>query len=458
MNQRRELEHTNIAVIDDEPVARREIQRAMKKAACSVETFADGESALKKMARVHFDLALCDLKLPGINGIKVLETIKARAPQTEVILMTAYSTIETAIQAIQAGAFHYATKPLNMKELCNLSMRAMEKVRLTREKEALEQALFPRHHQMDLIGHSRQIQEVRNLVKKVSHLNCNVLIQGESGTGKELVARALHFQGLRKKSPFISFNCGSFTEELCANELFGHERGAFTGATETQIGLIESAHKGTIFLDEIGAMPLAMQVKLLRFVQERTLIRVGGVKPIPVDVRLIAASNQDLKEAVEKKKFRQDLYYRLNVVVISLPPLRDRNKDIPLLMQHFLEKYSRVFGKHMHGVNPEAMEILMHYPFPGNVRELENIIERAVALGDRKTIHSADLPSDLQKLSISSADIQQWPSLEEKEREYIRLVLMKTHHHKAAAAKILKIPRTTLWRKIKRFGIECPPS
>ncbi len=456
MNQQQELDHTNIAVIDDEPVARREIERAMKKSACSVETFADGESALKRMEQIHFDLILCDLKLPGMSGLEMLETIKARAPQIEVILMTAYSTIDTAIRAIQAGAFHYVTKPLNMKELCNLSMRAMEKARLTREKEDLERALFPRHHQMDLIGHSPQIQEVRHLIKKVSHLNCNVLIAGQSGTGKELVARALHFQGLRKKNPFISFNCGSFTEELCANELFGHERGAFTGATETQIGLIESAHKGTIFLDEIGAMPLAMQVKLLRFVQERTLIRVGGVKPIPVDVRIIAASNQDLKEAVEKKKFRQDLYYRLNVVVIPLPSLRNRSGDIPLLTQHFLGKYNRVFGKNIHGMDPEAMDILMHYPFPGNVRELENIVERAVALGDHKNIRSEDLPTDLQKLSIRSADIRHWPSLEEKEREYIRRVLMKTNHHRAAAAEILKIPRTTLWRKIKRYGIESP--
>jgi len=449
-----QFEAAHIAVIDDEAVACREIKRAMERSGCTVETFGDGESALKKMTRVPFDLVLCDLRLPGINGLEVFETIKERTPRTEVILMTAYSTIETAIRAIQAGAFHYATKPLNMKELCNLSMRAMEKVRLTREKEALEKALFPRHHQMDLIGHSRRMQEVRNLIKKVSHLNCNVLIQGQSGTGKELVARALHFQGLRRKNPFISFNCGSFTEELCANELFGHERGAFTGATETQIGLIESAHRGTIFLDEIGAMPLAMQVKLLRFIQERTLIRVGGVKPIPVDVRLIAASNQDLKEAVAKKKFRQDLYYRLNVVVISLPPLRERKADIPLLIRHFLAKYNRVFGKRIQRVDAETMEILVHYPFPGNVRELENIIERAVALGDHETIGSADLPPDLQKLSISSADIESWPSLEEREREYIRQVLLKTHHHRAAAAEILKIPRTTLWRKIKRYGLE----
>ena len=454
MNPHSEFDAARVAVIDDEAVARREIKRAMQRAGCRVEAFGDGETALKKMARVPFDLVLCDLRLPGMDGLEVLEAIKARTPETEVILMTAYSSIDTAIRAIQSGAFHYATKPLNMKELCNLAMRAMEKVRLTREKEALEKALFPRHHQMELIGHSRPMREIRALIEKVSHLNCNVLIQGQSGTGKELVARALHFQGLRRNNPFISFNCGSFTEELCANELFGHERGAYTGANETQMGLIESAHRGTIFLDEIGAMPMAMQVKLLRFVQERTLIRVGGVKPIAVDVRLIAASNQDLKEAVAKKKFRQDLYYRLNVVLIRLPPLRERKSDIPLLIRHFLAKYNAVFGKRIQDVDPEAMEILVHYPFPGNVRELENIVERAVALGDHDTIRSTDLPPDLQKLSISSADSDHWPSLAEKEREYIRQVLLKTHHHKAAAAEILKIPRTTLWRKIKRYGLE----
>lgn len=442
-----------IAVVDDEPIACREIKRGLEKGHYLVETFRDGESALKKMNRTFFDLVICDLKLPGLSGLQVLNETKKRHPQTEVIIITAYSTVETAIDAIRAGAFHYVTKPFKMEELRSLASRALERVQLVKEKEALKKALFSQPQYQDLIGHSRPMQEIFHLIKKVSSLNCNVLIQGESGTGKELVARALHFQGLRKEYPFISFNCGGFADELIANELFGHEKGAFTGALETKIGLLEAAHKGTIFLDEIGAMPPSMQVKLLRFVQERTLLRVGGIKPIPVDVRLIAATNQDLREAVDKGKFREDLYYRLKVVVISLPPLRERKDDIPLLIRRFLAKYSRGFGKEVSRVEPEAMEVLLNYPFPGNVRELENIIERAVALTDGPTIGTRDLPSDLQRLSIRNLEDQDWPSLEEKEREYIQQVLIKTQYKKQAAAQILRIPRTTLWRKMKRLGL-----
>ena len=368
--------------------------------------------------------------------------------------MTGYGSIDTAVEAIRAGAFHYLAKPLKIAELRSLAEHALEKVKLIREKELLKKALFSQSRQQYLIGHSPAIQQVLGLVKKVCSLNCNVLILGESGTGKELVARALHFLGVRREHPFICFNCGGFTEELIANELFGHEKGAFTGAFDTQIGLLEAAHRGTIFLDEIGAMPASMQVKLLRFVQERSLIRVGGIKPIPVDVRLVAAGNQDLKAAVDRKQFREDLYYRLNVVLIDLPPLRSRKDDIPLLIRHFLNKYSGQFGKTISDIEPEALEILMQYPFPGNVRELENIVERAVALTDRTVLGPRDLPGDLQQLSISSFESDSWPSLEEKEKEYIRQVLIKTDRRKAAAAEILKIPRTTLWRKMKRLGLD----
>jgi transcriptional regulator with PAS, ATPase and Fis domain len=271
-----------------------------------------------------------------------------------------------------------------------------------------------------------------------------VLIQGESGTGKEMVARSLHRRSPRQNGPFVSFNCGGFTEDLISNELFGHEKGAFTGANETKIGLLEAAHTGTIFLDEISEMPTTMQVKLLRFVEERVLLRVGGVKPLPVDVRLLAASNQDLVDMVKRHAFREDLFYRLNVVAITLPPLRTRRDDIPLLVRHFLGKYSRAFGKEVKEVSSEVMQILSRYPFPGNVRELENIIERAVG----------DLPSDLRELSISSLERNHWLSLEEKEREYIREVLIKTDYKKNLAADILGLPRTTLWRKMKHFGLE----
>jgi transcriptional regulator with PAS, ATPase and Fis domain len=249
----------------------------------------------------------------------------------------------------------------------------------------------------------------------------------------------------------MSFNCGGFTEELIANEFFGHEKEAFTGATQKKIGLLEAAHTGTVFLDEISAMPTSMQVKLLRFIQERTLLRVGGVKPIQVDARIIAASNQDLAEAVTNKTFREDLFYRLNVVRITLPPLRDRKEDVPLLTRYFLAKYIQAFSKKVNGLTPNTMEVLLNYPFPGNVRELENIIERAVALTDESIISPHDLPPDLQRLAATSSE--DWPSLEKKEREYIRQVLIKTNYQKGLAAQILKIPRTTLWRKMKRLGL-----
>jgi two-component system, NtrC family, response regulator AtoC len=445
--------HPRVAVVDDEPITRREIMRGLEKDHYIVEVFGDGNSALKRARSDPFDLVLCDLRLPDLNGLQVLRKMKKNHPRTEVIIITGYSTVETAIEAIHAGAFHYVTKPVKMAELRSLASRSLEKVRLVKEKEALKKALFSKTRDQDLIGHSRAILGVRSLVRKVADLNCNVLIQGESGTGKEIVARSLHFHSVRRDKPFVSFNCGGFTQELIANELFGHEKGAFTGAVDTKVGLLEASDKGTIFLDEIGEMPASMQVKLLRFVQERTVLRVGGITPIPVDVRLIAASNQDLKTLVRDKKFREDLYFRLNVVLITLPPLRGRVEDIPILINHFLEHYRTLFGKDITSLDPEAMEILLRYPFPGNVRELENIIERTVALTDGPVIRPRDLPNDLQQLSISSLDNGDLRSLEEKEKEYIHRVLVHTDFRKGLAAEILKVPRTTLWRKMKRFGL-----
>jgi DNA-binding NtrC family response regulator len=341
-----------------------------------------------------------------------------------------------------------------MDELTSLSNRALETTLLVKETKALKKILSSQSGQQYLIGHSPAMQDVMAMIKRVCSLNCNVLIQGESGTGKELTARALHFLGIRREEPFIAFSCGGFTDDLIANELFGHEKGAFTGAVETKIGLLESADNGTIFLDEVNLMPLNMQTKLLRFVQERSLIRVGGTKPIPVDVRLIAAGNRDLKKEVELKTFREDLYYRLKVILIDLPPLRGRKEDIPLLIQHFLERYNRQFKKQVTGIDRQALEILRGYPFPGNVRELENIVERAVALSDRAVITKKDLPADLLELSFARTDNDDdLRSLEEIEKEYIQNVLVKTDYHKGRASEILKIPRTTLWRKMKQFDL-----
>ena len=446
-----------VAVIDDEAIACREIGRGLTKDHYTIETFGDGNSALKKMLADPFDLILCDLKLPGMSGLEVLREVKTRYPMTEVIVFTGYGSVNTAVEAIQAGAFHFMTKPVKIDELRSLAARALEKIKLIREKEVLKKSLFSHSRQQYIIGHSPAMQDVLSLVKKVCSLNCNILIQGESGTGKELVARALHFLGSRRELPFVAFSCGGFSEELIANELFGHEKGAFTGAVDTKIGLLESANKGTIFLDEIGIMPSSMQVKLLRFIQERTLTRVGGTKQIPLDLRLIAAGNMDLKKAVTKHQFREDLYYRLNVVKINLPPLRDRKQDIPLLINHFLMKYNREFGKAVSAVEPGVEDIFNQYPFPGNVRELENIIERSVALCDGKMITVRDLPDDLLSLSIRRIEADDWPSLQEYEKEYIRRVLVRTHYHKGDAAQILGIPRTTLWRKIKLFSLDILP-
>jgi len=447
-------ERFRIAVVDDEPIVGREVKRGLARKNYEIESFTNGEDALQRFGQLQFDLVLCDLRLPGISGLEVLKTVRRRYPHCEVILMTAFGTVESAIEAIRAQAFHYVTKPIKMAELRLLVERALDKVTLVREKEALKEALFSQSRPADIIGNSKGMLETFRLIEKVAPLDCNVLIQGESGTGKEMIARALHQRSPRKDQPFVSFNCGGFTEELIANELFGHEKGAFTGATETKIGLLEAAHKGSIFLDEIGEMPLSMQVKLLRFVEERTLLRVGSIKPVPVDVRLVGASNRNFKELVDSGTFREDLYYRLNVVLLTLPPLRTRQDDIPLLIRHFLNKYSRAFGKEVKSVSAEVLEILSRYPFPGNVRELENIIERAVALSEESEISVRDLPSDLRELSISSLDTRTWQSLEEKEREYIREVLIQTNHSKNLAAEILGLPRTTLWRKMKRYGLE----
>lgn len=456
MSQSETQHKKRIAIIDDEPIACREIQRGLAKDLYVVETFGDGESALEKLASDPFDLVFCDLRLPGKDGLEIVREVKKRHPLTEVIVFTGYGSIDTAVEAIQAGAFHFLTKPVKINELRSLAARALEKVALIQEKETLKKSLAAYSRQQYIIGHSQAMQEVLSVVKKVSSLNCNVLIQGESGTGKELVARAIHFLGSRREHPFIAFSCGGFSEELIANELFGHEKGAFTGALNTKIGLLESADKGTIFLDEIEIMPASMQVKLLRFIQERTLIRVGGTKQIPLDVRIIAAGNKNLKKATEDKRFREDLFYRLNVVLIELPPLRDRRSDIPLLISHFIKKYNQQFGMSVSLTDPKVLEIFNQYPFPGNVRELENIIERAIALSDDKTITVEDLPEDLFAFSIEDMKEKTWLSLKDHEREYIRCVLNETGNNKVKAAEILQVSRTTLWRKIKQYDLDIP--
>jgi two-component system, NtrC family, response regulator AtoC len=296
------------------------------------------------------------------------------------------------------------------------------------------------------------MREVFHIIRKVAPLDCNVIIQGESGTGKELVARLIHRESARKSRPFVAFNCGGFTEELIASELFGYERGAFTGAIATKIGILETAHRGTVFMDEIGDMPLSMQGKLLRVIQEKCISRVGGNKPIQLDLRFIAATNKDLKKTVAEGQFREDLYFRLNVVQITLPSLMERQEDLQLLIKYFLSQFSQRFAKKITGIEPAAREVLRSYTYPGNVRELQNIIERAVALAEGDTLTLEDLPLDLQEYALAPEN-GRFTTLEEQEKDYIRQVLEFTRHHLAESARILDLPRTTLWRKMKKYGL-----
>jgi two-component system, NtrC family, response regulator AtoC len=443
-----------IAVVDDETIVCNRLSRALAKDGAEVEAFTEGATFLARHGEAPFDLVLLDLKLPDGDGIGRIPAIKAVSPGTEVIVVTGHGSIETAIAAVKEGAFHYLQKPVKLAEVRHLVGSALERAALRRENLRLRQALRGTEVDKPIIGSAPAIRRVFALIEKVAPVDCNVLILGASGTGKELVARALHRQSPRSDKPFVSFNCGGFSDELIASELFGYEKGAFTGATATKIGLLESAAGGTVFLDEIGEMPLSMQVKFLRALQERRILRVGGTRPIDLDIRILAATNKDLKHEAATGAFREDLFFRLNVVTITLPRLSERREDIAPLAEHFLAKYNRAFRKAVTAIEPEAVQILAAYSYPGNVRELENIVERGVALAGDDTLRVKDLPSDLRQLSFDSLEGEGLPSLEEMERRYISRVLGRTGYNKGLAAQVLGIPRTTLWRKIKQYGLD----
>jgi two-component system, NtrC family, response regulator AtoC len=441
----------HIAVVDDEAIVRTRLHKALTKENHVVNTYGSGEEFLKSLESTQYDLTFLDVILPGIDGIDVLKRVKNDSPETEVILITGYASIDSAIQAVKLGAFHYVSKPFKLDEIRNLADKALEHKRLVFENRDLKSRLDGHNSLGEMIGVSPILREVFRMVHKVAPLDCNVLIQGESGTGKELVARSIHRESRRKDRPFVAFNCGGFTEELISSELFGYERGAFTGATATKIGILETSHGGTAFMDEIGDMPLAMQGKLLRVIQEKQIMRVGGNKPIQLDLRFIAATNKDLKRVVQEGRFREDLFFRLNVVQIALPSLVQRKDDIPLLIGHFLQKYSHKFSKKIRGIDSAAQQILLAYSYPGNVRELENIIERAVALAERDTVTVDDLPVDLREYSV--IPYGKLPTLEEQERHYLEKVLASADYNLGQCAKILDLPRTTLWRKMKKYGL-----
>ncbi len=446
-----------IAVVDDELTVCRRLLQVFASDDFDVEAFASSAPFLRRMKQEPFDIVLVDLRMPDMDGLEILAEVKHENPEAEVIVVTGFGSIESAIKAIKLGAFHYVTKPFKIRELSSLVRRAYEKILLRKENRRLREMLKGKDAIKQIVGKSPAMKEVFKMIHKVAVADCNVMIIGQSGTGKELVARAIHELSPRRKRPFVAFDCGGFTEEVIASELFGHEKGAFTGAHATKIGLMEAASGGTVFLDEISEMSLSMQAKLLRVIQQGRLSRVGGTQPIDLDIRLVAASNKDLKHEVSLGNFREDLFYCLNVVTIKLPPLTEREGDISLLISYFIEKYSTLFGKKIIGMEKSARDILLNYSFPGNVRELENIIERAVALAEGNTLTVDDLPEDLRKLKFETFEGEGLLPLEEMEKRYIKKVLEKTGYNKAMATQILKVPRTTLWRKLKKYKLESSP-
>jgi DNA-binding NtrC family response regulator len=445
-----------ILIVEDEPVALKNLEYVMKKEGYQVVATSSGSNALKLLQEQEFDVVITDLKMRRVDGLEVLQRTKALQPEAEVIMVTAYASIPSAVQSMKKGAYDYIAKPLKLEEVRRVVRSALEKVKLRRENLQLRAALEGYQGKVKFITQEPSMLRLLEVARQIAPTDCNVVLTGESGTGKELLARYIHYHSGRSQGPFLAINCGAFTEELLGNELFGHEKGAFTGATTLKQGLIESASGGTLLLDEITEMSPSMQVKLLRVIQEREILRLGGTEPVSVDVRFIAATNRDIQEAIKSGQFRQDLFFRLNVVALHIPPLAERRQDIPLLSYYFLKKYSALMNKEVAELSEEVMALLMNYDFPGNVRELENIIERGVALSNTGRVEVAHLPEDLRQLSIRTFRRKEGriPTLEEQEMAYIRWVLKEVGGNKTMAAQALGIDRASLWRKLKKYQLE----
>jgi len=443
-----------VLIVDDEEQMRDLLTKVLDKNGYQVSAAGDGEQALAILEKEPVDLVVTDVRMPGVSGLEALKAIKELNPEIVVIIMTAFGSIDQAVQAVKEGAYDYINKPFKIDEMLLTIEKALEERRLRHEVSTLRRELRTRYHFENIIGKSRAMQEVFGLIEHVAGSRSTVMIYGKSGTGKELVAKAIHYNSQRVAKPFVAVNCAAIPSELLESELFGHEKGAFTGAIATKVGKFELATGGSLFLDEVGSMRLDLQAKILRALQEREIERVGGTRTIKTDVRVIAATNRDLKKAVEESAFREDLYYRLNVVPITLPDLKDRQEDIPLLANHFMQKFAQESNPAIREISKEAMAILLSYPWPGNVRELENVIERAVTLGRGSSIQPSDLPSHLAGGAgpVEKALVQE-ATLEDLERDYIRAVLRRTKGHQIRAAAILGIDRRTLYRKIRRYNI-----
>jgi DNA-binding NtrC family response regulator len=447
------LRQSRVMVVDDDTETLNLLREVVAKEGYQVETAEDAETALRRLAEWQPDLVITDIHMPGMDGLALLAAVREKAPDILVILLTAYGSLKTAVDAIKAGAFDYLSKPFVVDDIRLVVRRALEHKKLLRENRSLRDQLRERYRFDHLVGSSPGMVEVYKLVARVAESDSTVLIQGESGTGKELIARAIHANSARSNGPFVAIDTGSLAETLLESELFGHERGAFTGAVATKKGLLEQAHLGTCFLDEIADLSPVMQSKLLRSLQEREIRRVGSETARAIDVRIIAASKKELKPLVEAGTFREDLYYRLEVVTIVLPPLRDRIEDIPLLSQYFVDKYGRMKEKPVTGLSPETVTLLMRYSWPGNVRELEHVIERAIALTPHPIITPEDLPEAIRAATVhDNARARGWGTLEDMEKDYIQRVLEAHHHDHGQAAAILGIHRKTLLRKLRQYG------
>ena len=456
------MQAAKILVVDDDAVARELLAEALKKEGYDVEAFGSGEAAIARGREGRVDLVLTDIRMGAVDGLTVLREFKRMSQDTAIVVLTAFGSLEGAIEAIKQGAYDYLAKPFKKEDIKLVVQRSLDHCRLLRENTKFREELKSKDEWSPLVGSSPAMLEVYKLVARVSESKSTVLLQGESGTGKELIARAIHGNSPRRDKPFVPVNCGALPDTLLESEMFGYEKGAFTGAVGTKTGLFESANGGTLFLDEIGELGQALQVKLLRVMQDHEVRRVGGTHSIKVDVRIIAATNRDLEQFVKEGKFRDDLFYRLNVVRITLPSLTERQEDIPMLAHHFLQKCAAGTTTAVRGFHPDTMDLLKRYRWPGNVRELENAIERAVSLSHGPLLTPDDLPAAIRQTPIHADAKPESPeaaepvclTLEEVEKRHLVRVLKETKGNKVKAAKILGIDRRTLYRMAERFGLD----
>ncbi len=450
------MREPRILLIDDEAIALANLSHVLKREGYAVTACKDGAEGLAALRRGDFDLVLTDLRMPGVDGMEVLREARQTHPDVPVIMITGHASLDSAVEAMKAGAYHYIAKPFRLAEAREVVRGALEMSRVRRENRDLKLRIEQLQNPHTLITQDLGMQRLMESARRIAGTDTSVVIHGESGTGKELLARYIHQSSRRAQGPFVAFNCGALSEDLAASELFGHEKGAFTGAQARKIGLLEAAQGGTLFLDEVAELPMSVQIKLLRVLQEREVLRVGAVEPVKIDVRVLAASNRDLQEAVAAGQMRGDLYFRLNVVTLSLPPLRERRDDIPLLAYFLLRKFAVTMDRPVREISPEAMQRLAEYDYPGNVRELSNFIERGVALAQGEVLEMEHLPQHLGRLTVRvfTPELAAAPAtLEAQEKEHILRALEMTAGNRTEAARMLGIDRVSLWRKLKKFGL-----